>query len=174
MAFFLKNIWQKTLVALRLSPLSLAEKCRLAFGLAIVFILIIALLLPYVWMGKLTQNAAIDAGKAKSDTMLRDHFKIIEPVLVPLNNAGKVLDAKNPEMIWIRFTKENEERFKELPKSIRKMVETLLKEKNREQMMRVDEKDGVVNSQYVRIFRANDNCISCHNPQGIAKAFVRD
>ena len=29
-------------------------------------------------------------------------------------------------------------------------------------------------SSYVRIFRANDSCISCHNPQGSAGAFNRN
>ncbi|MDD5459055.1 MAG: ATP-binding protein [Phycisphaerae bacterium] len=174
MAFVLKNIWRKTLVTLRLSPLSLAEKCRLAFGFAIAFILIIALLLPYVWMGKLTQNAALDVGRAKSDRLLREHFGITEPVLVPLNDAGTALDTKTPEMIWIRFTKENEEKFTELPKSIQQMVQTLLEEKDREQMIHIQENEDAVNSQYVRIFRAGDNCISCHNPEGIAKAFARN
>jgi two-component system sensor histidine kinase BarA len=175
MAFFLKNIWRKTLVTLRLSPLSLAEKCRLAFGFAIAFILIIALLLPYVWMGKLTQNAAMDVGRVKSDTLLREHFQSIEPALVPLGDTGTPLNAKNPEMTWVRFTKENEEKFKELPKNIRRMIETLLKEKDREQMIHIQENDdGAANSQYVRVFRANDTCISCHNPEGIAKAFARN
>ncbi len=32
-------------------------------------------------------------------------------------------------------------------------------------------KDGVLQSSYIRIFRATDSCISCHNPQGSAGAF---
>ena len=50
------STWKKILKFLRLSPLSLAEKCRLEFGAAIVFILALALLIPYLWMSKLTEK----------------------------------------------------------------------------------------------------------------------
>jgi hypothetical protein len=58
--------WRKRLDTilekLRLKPLSLAEKCRIQFGAAVVFSLILALWVPYFWMGKLTEKNALDSG----------------------------------------------------------------------------------------------------------------
>ena len=34
-----------------------------------------------------------------------------------------------------------------------------------------EKKEGIPHINYVRIFRATDNCISCHNPEGSATAF---
>ena len=55
---------------LRLKPLSLAEKCRLQFGAAVILSLIVALLIPYLWMNKLTEKTALDAGRAVADRVL--------------------------------------------------------------------------------------------------------
>ena len=46
----------KMLRLARLKPLSLAEKCRLQFGAAVLFSLFIALMIPFLWMGKLTKR----------------------------------------------------------------------------------------------------------------------
>ena len=48
----LGKILQRVLRFLRLSPLSLAEKCRFMFGAAVLFSLVIALLIPYIWMAR--------------------------------------------------------------------------------------------------------------------------
>ena len=58
----------KLLRLAKLKPLSLAEKCRLQFGAAVIFSLTLALLVPYYWMGKLTEKVALDAGRAVADT----------------------------------------------------------------------------------------------------------
>ena len=72
---YLNQIRHRVLVFLHLSPFSLAEKCRLVFGGAVVFILGLALLLPYVWMGQLTKKASLDAGRAKAETLMSNHFQ---------------------------------------------------------------------------------------------------
>jgi hypothetical protein len=103
----LRHIWQRILRFLRLRPLSLAKKCQLTFGVAVVFTLALALLLPYIWMRKLTQKASLDAGRAEAQTLLfRRHFQLkdfSETTLVPLGNTGQVLDVNNPEIRWFRF-----------------------------------------------------------------------
>ena len=63
---------------MRLSPLSLAEKCRLEFGAAILFILALALLIPYLWMSKLTEKTSLDSGRAVAYTLYQQHFQIAD------------------------------------------------------------------------------------------------
>ena len=70
------SIWQKILRFLRLSPLSLAEKCRIEFGAAILFILALALLIPYLWMSKLTEKTSLDSGRAVAYTLYQHHFQL--------------------------------------------------------------------------------------------------
>jgi signal transduction histidine kinase len=41
----------------------------------------------------------------------------------------------------------------------------------RQDKIRIIEKDGKMYADYMRLFRAHDRCIECHNPQGIAKPF---
>jgi len=166
--------WHMILVFLHLSPLSLAEKCRIAFGTAVIFILSIALLVPYVWMGKLTTKAYIDAGRAKSELMFEKHFRVnetVEGALVHLDNTGGEADTENPEMRWFRFSKDKSLPFDELQKYQRKMIESLRDDQGRDESLLITQKDKVIKSNYVRIFKANEKCISCHNPQGTASEF---
>ena len=71
----LEHIVARLLKLLRLWPLSLAEKCRIAFGMAVILVLALALLWPYIWMGQLTKKASLDAGRAKAEILLRQHFR---------------------------------------------------------------------------------------------------
>ena len=171
---FIHNIYHRVLVFLHLSPLSLAEKCRITFGAAVLFILALALLLPYVWMGQLTKKASLDAGRAKAETLLRCHFQLKGPgetTLAALDNTGAVLDANDLEIHWIRFTKENEKQLQQLADEHKESIEFLRDRQDKDDDIFWDRKNGVLYSNYVRIFRAADSCISCHNPQGSAKAF---
>lgn len=169
-----KYIWRKTLKFLRLWPFSLAEKCRLAFGAAVLFTLGIALLIPYVWMGKLTTKASLDAGRAKSQMLLRYHFRLKysgQTPLVELDNTGAAMDPNNTEIRWVRFTKENEEQLQQLTGTQKQMIESLEAGSGRDDNIVWTKERQVLTSNYVRIFRVGDNCISCHNPQGSAQAF---
>jgi signal transduction histidine kinase len=170
----LKHIWSKLLKRLRLSPLSLAEKCRIAFGAAVVFILILALLWPYIWMGQLTKKAYLDAGRAKAEILLRQHFRLKEPgetALPPLANTGVVLDVNDTGIRMVRFTKDSETELSQLTEEQKEMIKALKSEQTREDNIFFTRKAGLRYSNYVRIFRANDKCISCHKPQGSASAF---
>ena len=170
------NIYHKILVFLRLSPLSLAKKCRLAFGAAVIFILTLALLVPYMWMSKLTTMALLDAGRAKAETLLSRHFQVketSETALAPLDSTGRVRDVNNPRMWWIRFTKEEEKQLGQLSDSQKEMIESLKAQEGRDDDIQLAKYDGVLHSNYVRIFRATDSCINCHNPQGSAASFDR-
>ncbi len=169
-----RYILRKTLKFLRLWPLSLAEKCRLAFGAAVIFTLAIALLIPYVWMNKLTTKASLDAGRARSQTLLRHHFRLKHNGQTPLpelGNAGAEIEANNVEIRWVRFVKEAEEQLDALTDTQKQMIESLETNTGRDDDIVWTKENRIQTSNYVRIFRANDNCISCHNPQGSAKAF---
>ena len=172
----LKYIWQKLLMLLRLSPLSLAKKCRLTFGAAVVFVLTIALLLPYIWMGQLIKKNLLDTGRARSQALLDRHFQLKDPgqtALAPLDNNGQVMDVNNPDIRWIRFTKddENKSAYDKLTEETSQLIESLKADQARNDNILLRKKDGILQSNYVRIFRAADNCIKCHDPQGSAGAF---
>jgi len=180
----LKHIWQKLLGLLRLSPLSLAKKCRITFGAAVVFILTIALLLPYIWMGQLIKKNLLDTGRARSQALLDRHFQLKDPsqtTLPALDNIGLVMDVNDPDIRWIRFTKDdegsrlagsqNKSAYDKLTEETSQLIESLKDDQARNDNILLRKKDGILQSNYVRIFKATDNCISCHNPQGSASAF---
>jgi signal transduction histidine kinase len=54
------------------------------------------------------------------------------------------------------------------------LIETLKSEGGRDENILFSEIKSIPYSSYVRIFRATDNCISCHNPQGSAGIFARN
>jgi len=171
------KIYHRFLVLLHLSPLSLAEKCRIAFGAAVVFILALALLLPYIWMDKLTTKASLDAGRAKSEMLLKRHFQLKEAdemALAPLNNLGAPLDANDAELSWLDFRKEEQGDLSKLTDRQKEVVEILRAEETRGDNIFFEEKGGILYSNYVRVFRAIDSCISCHQAEGSASAFGRN
>jgi len=177
----LKPIVLKILKLLRLSPLSLARKCQLAFGAAVVFVLTVALVLPYIWMIQLTKKASLDAGRASSQILLRRHFQkqqVGETTLPALGNTGAVLDVNAPDLLWMRFTKQQDNKSvaggQALTDEQREMVELLKYDQSRDDSVTFARYDGLLHSNYVRIFRAADNCISCHNPQGSASPFSKN
>jgi signal transduction histidine kinase len=124
-------------------------------------------------MGQLTKQAYLDASRAKAENLLRQHFRLKEPGqtdLPPLANIGVVLDVNDSEMKFIRFTKESETELSRLTEQQRQMIKSIRSEQTVDDIF-FARKAGFRYSNYVRIFRANDKCISCHKPQGSASAF---
>ena len=90
----------------KLKPLSIGEKCRLQFGGAVLLILSLALMLPYFWMGKLTEKNALDSGRAIADTVFLRHFNLdgdSEKGLSALNETGAVRDPDELIVTWFRL-----------------------------------------------------------------------
>lgn len=171
------KIWHRILVFLHLSPLSLAEKCRLAFGIAVVLVLVLALLIPYVWMSQLTRNAFLNAGRVRSDYLLARHFQLKgtseQPVLPPLGSTGMPVDPNASDIYWVPFERPQwDEQIKGLEKNQRSLIKDLIKREQQDDVEFI-EQDGITYSDYIRIFRAQDTCLSCHNPQGPARPFSR-
>jgi len=137
----------------------------------------LALLLPYIWMGQLTKKASLDAGRAKTEMLFAQHFQkkeVSETALPALDNTGAVLDVNNPEMQWIRFAKENGKQLTALTDEQKEMIESLKAQAERDDNILLAKYDGILQSNYVRIFRATDTCISCHNPEGSAGPFSQN
>ncbi len=174
----LKRILLRILKLLRLTPLSLEHKVQLTFGAAVIFTLAIALLIPYIWMRQLTKKASLDAGRATSQILLRRHFQpthVAETELPSLANTGTVLDVNESDILWIRFTKEQDnEQLQALTDELKNMVELLKDDQGRDDNITFARHDGVLHSGYVRIFKATETCISCHNPQGSASPFNKN
>ncbi|GAG05842.1 unnamed protein product, partial [marine sediment metagenome] len=138
------------------------------------FTLALALLVPYIWMGQLTKKATLDAGRAKAEMLMRHHFQLEhagEAALAALDNTGAAMDANDSEICWVRFAKDQEKQLQQLTDKQREMVESLKTEEARDDNIFWEKKGGVQHSNYIRIFKATDVCINCHNPQGSASTF---
>ena len=55
--------------------ISLAAKCRVAFGAAVLVIIAAALFLPYRWMDKLVEQGKLEVAQAEVEHVLEDHFQ---------------------------------------------------------------------------------------------------
>jgi len=159
---------------LRLKPLSLAEKCRLQFGAAVLFSLILALLIPYFWMSKLTEKIALDAGRAVADTVFERHFQIdagASKGLTMLDDAGRERKAEEKVHRWLRLDSPEYKAPAELSGGQTRVLKELLADERRTDFAWIDRRQSLPTNNYIRIVRANDACIFCHRPQGSAAPF---
>ena len=171
------KVLQRVLRFLHLTPLSLADKCRIMFGAAVLFSLVIALLIPYIWMRQLNKKMLLDTNKAKAESLLfRSHFQLksVGQITLPeLNEQGAARDPNQPAVVWVRFQREQEKNdFSKLSSVQKRLLDGLAASGNRDEAIVLTRVGGVLQSDYVRVFRATDRCVSCHSPQGIAAAFT--
>jgi len=172
----LNRTWHKILRFLHLSPLSLAEKCRIAFGAAVIFILASALLLPYIWMGQLTKKAALDSSRAKAFLLQRQHFQLDSDKtsrLPPLGHTGSLAEPNTETIKWIRLDENRGKNLEDLTSRQRRIIEQMQGTERKDRIF-LTRKDGKLYSRYIKLFEATENCISCHNQQGAAKTFSRN
>jgi len=163
----------RTVRRVRLRPLSLAEKCRLMFGGAVLLSLSLVLVFPYLWMQKLTTKNLIDVSRERANLMYRSHFrldKIIQSGLRTLDPSGDVAEANALPMRWIRFGPDPMENLNSVDEPHNDAIRSLL-QGPAEDDFRSTRTGGVLQSHYYKLFRAGESCIVCHNPQGSARAF---
>lgn len=154
-------------------PLSLAEKCRLMFGGAVVLSLSLVLVFPYLWMQKLTTKGLIDISQERANLLYRFHFrldKLAQSGLPALDPSGSVADAAGIPMQWIRFGPDPTENLKSIEDPHQGVIRSLLLGPS-EDDFRSARVGRVLESHYYKLFRAGESCIACHNPQGAARAF---
>jgi two-component system, NarL family, sensor histidine kinase BarA len=173
----LGNMLQRVLRVLHLSPLPLDQKCRLMFGSAVLLTLAIALLIPYVWLRQVTYKGLLDTNAARVESVLQHlHFQPGTPGgmnLPALNDRGTARDPNEQHLVWIRFHKEPDRgTLPPLTEVQERLLETVRTSTTRDDAMSLSTVDGSLQSDYVRLFRATEGCVSCHNPQGSAGAFA--
>jgi signal transduction histidine kinase len=170
------KILNTILVFTHLRPISLAGKCRLLFGIAIVFVLTLALMTPYFWMGKLTEKSVIDAGRAVVNTVYERHFRLgktPEKSPVMLDESGVVKQAQASRIKWVKFNTPGQTDWKsQTEMQLKKRIEELLKQQEgTNESTWTDTINNNVETTYINIVRANKRCLACHSTEGSAPAF---
>jgi signal transduction histidine kinase len=161
---------------LRLKPLSLAEKCRLQFGGAVLFSLTLALLVPYFWMNKLIEKSALDSGRAVCQTVYNQHFRIPsqgQNALPRLDENGMVQTTGETTAQWFRF-EQDQAMPAGLDSGLQKRLERLEKDPAVDDMAWVGIRHGRARYHYLRLVEADEKCITCHNPQGTATPYNKN
>lgn len=169
------KIFKTILAYLQLRPLSLAGKCRLLFGAAILLVLALALLIPYSWMNKLTEKSLTDAGRAIVNTVYERHFNLDDtgkgPVM--LDENGAVKQSQISRVHWLKFNTEEENWKLYIDANTTARIEDLLEQQqDGDEHTWIDKIDGNVETTYINIVRANKRCLSCHSPEGSALTFA--
>lgn len=170
----LRHIKQRLLRVKRIWPLSLARKVQATFGAAVLLVLALALLIPYVWMSKLTTKSLLDAGRARSKVLLDRHFQLgpMSQGLQPLDETGQLRDPNDTEIRWIRFAEDDRKLPADFSRDVNDMIDGLTDDEDRDDDVCVVDAEGFEEINYVRVFRATDRCINCHSQQGTASPFV--
>jgi two-component system sensor histidine kinase BarA len=168
--------FDKVLRFCRLKPLSLGEKCRLQFGLAILFVLTIALSIPYMWMGRLSGKILLDSGRNVADTVYERHFQIgIEPdkALPVLREGGEVADLGEASVKWVRMEDESTgwAEAAGLSKKHVEAIENLVEQDLKYDFTWLEARADQPRNHYVRVVRVEDSCMTCHFTEGSASAF---
>jgi len=169
----LRHIKQRLTKVKRIWPLSLARKVQATFGAAVILVLTLALSIPYIWMGKLTTKGLLDAERSRSNVLLDRHFQLkgASQTLSVLDDAGRQRDPNDNEISWIRFTEQDVNGLPELTDETEREIEKLIGDQDRDDHIFFPAERGGSESNYIRIFRATDSCISCHTQQGTASPF---
>lgn len=154
--------------------LSLAEKCRLQFGAAVLFSLVLALLIPYFWMNKLTGKSALDAGRFVGQVLYENHFKLNvsqNGAMPRLTETGMLLADPDYVVRWIRLNAESKPVLDSLDASVREKLQSLRDDHEITDIIWPEEKRKNV---YLRLVRAEESCLACHTEQGSAIAFNKN
>lgn len=164
----------KALRTLRLWPLSLAEKCRFMFGAAVLFTLTLVLLFPYTWMRMLTEKDILDICEERANILYRTHFDLQSPTeseRPPLDTSGWVIDVNEPPLQWVRFADgaiPSTDEVQSLADQHIEAMQALRNDTDTEYSLHTENVDGILQGQYLKIIRAGESCLSCHNTQGYA------
>ena len=126
-------VYHRFLVLVHLSPLSLAEKCRIAFGATILLILSLALTILYIWMGKLTIQGYYSSERTRAEICLREHFNLenvrkFSPLA--LAGTGLPLDPNKSDILWLRLQKDKPPSLDSLSKIQIKLVNDIIKDRH--------------------------------------------
>lgn len=177
----LKNFlsWLKMVqVWLHLKPETVAGKCRLQFGIAIIIILVLALLVPYLWMTKLTDKAVLQTGRSIVNLVLDGHVnryirfeKATERIASGTYSEQPLPSEYVPPVSWIKIDESNGFDNAKLSAKQSEELSNLIKDESRDITMWRQQNDKVIENNYIEILEADEECLRCHNPQGTAVPF---
>lgn len=174
----LKRFFQVVKQRVYRKPLTLAEKCRLQFGGAVLFSLILALLIPYFWMNKLTEKTALDSGRAISQVLYENHFNLRTSdsgSLPRLSEMGVEYSDPNQLIRWIRLDDEKSQLSELLTETEKKWLDHLRKDLSvNDQAWTEHGSITGMQNHYLRLVRAEENCLSCHTEQTVPTAFAKN
>jgi len=175
----LKRFYQHAKEKLYRKRLSLAEKCRLQFGGAVLFSLVLALLIPYYWMNKLTEKTALDSGRAIRQVFYENHFKMGMPEQSKrptLSESGIVLSDPNGFIRWIRLDQNAEKRLEFLSDAEKARLESIRnKAGDVSDIAWTDRRaKGGGQNHYLHLVRARESCLHCHTGEGLPPAFNKN
>jgi signal transduction histidine kinase len=172
--------WRKRLdwllQKLQLKPLSLAGKCRLQFGAAVLFSLTLALLVPYFWMNKLAEKSVLDSGRAVSQGVYEQHFRIPalhDEALPRLDDSGSIRGQGDSVIQWYRLDKESQP-VTQFDSETRENFSLLQKDETTDDLAWISHRSTFPHNMYLRLVRANEKCLVCHNSQGSANPFNKN
>jgi len=144
------------------------------FGAAVIFSMMLVLLFPYTWMSMLTRKVILDVCKERANALYRSHFqfdKVLSSNRLPLDPSGGELDPNGLPIRWIRFTGVEENDYKAVTADQKVFIQSVVEDLSLDHEMLTDKANGKIQSHYVKVFRANESCIACHNAQGSAGPF---
>jgi len=168
------RLLEPILVKARLKPLSLAEKCRLQFGAAVLFSLVLALLIPYLWMGKLIEKSALDSGRAVAETVFERHFQMdvaMKKDRPRLHEGGLLRQEADRVILWQRVGEKAGDPSAELTDSQIAEIAYLRSDPEVTDVAWIERRAEGLRNCYVRVVSANENCMRCHSAQGTAPTF---
>lgn len=145
------------------------------FGSAVLFSLTLVLLFPYSWMSMLTRKDILDVCEERANTLYRLHFYgdvVDAPSLPELDSAGRVVDVNAPELQWVRFTDDPAKDMASLTPDQAESVSMLRDNSETYHQLVTPKIDGMIHGEYIKIFRANESCLSCHYERGAGGAFA--
>ena len=173
----IRNLIEKLLKRAKLRPVTIAGKCRLQFGLAIVMILALALLMPYFWLDKLTEKSPLDTGEAITDLIISGQITSGNSAKDPsffdnlMERSSSVEPGEEPAVRWIRFKDGKLDSDAPLTAKEREIVEMLNADKSRAGYSWRESRHGIVSRKYIQVVRANDRCMRNYYLQGNAMPF---
>lgn len=163
----------------KLRPDTVAGKCRLQFGLALVLILALALLIPYYWMDKLAEKSPLDTGSAITELLLSGHIynhdKLGRESSIGIISENEELGPLNPDsqrrVRWVRIKEDDPQLLAQLSQEQYEVLDMLKSDEAPSGYSWMEKKDGKPFRYYMQLVRAQDRCLRCHNSQGMAVPF---
>lgn len=154
-----KDNLNKFFKSINLKPVTVAAKCRLQFGGAVILVIFLALLIPNYWMDKLTENAGLDIGRTVLYLVKDDKFEF-DPAagkgVLRLRRSG-TMDINDVPVLWFELKKDDPDSLKKMPGEISKRAEKLLENEGSSDIYWIGKNQaGLSVSNYITVVRAKD------------------